>query len=196
MLRIGLTGSIATGKSTALKAFAALGLPTYSADAAVHELYEGEAAPAIETLFPGVTRGGAVDRDLLSARIAQAPERIVELESVVHPLVREKVFGFFDAAEAEGADIAVVEVPLLFETASRYPVDLVVVTHCTEAVQRERALSRPGMTGDKLEMVLRRQMPQDEKLARADFAIDTSGPVEDSRTRIAEIVETLRARGE
>lgn len=192
MLRVGLTGSIATGKSTVLKACAALGLPVYSADEAVHELYEKDAVAAIETMFPGAIAGGRVDRAALGAILAADPARIDELEGLIHPLVREKANDFFDAAERGGADIAIIEVPLLFETGSRYALDAVIVTVCRPELQRERALARPGMTPQKLDMVLARQMSQDEKAARADHVIDTSGTKEDSRGQLRHIVRALR----
>ncbi|WP_127143762.1 dephospho-CoA kinase [Pelagibacterium montanilacus] len=194
MLRIGLTGSIATGKTTVLKAFEEEGIPTYSADAAVHELYAGEAAPTLETMFPGVVREGRVDRSALSAMLSQAPERVAELEAVVHPMVRDKAQAFFDAAEAEGAPMAVVEIPLLFETGSRYPLDVVVVTHCAPETLRARALARPNMTGAKLDMILARQMSQDEKRGLADHLIDTSGTMDDTLGRTRALIEALKAQ--
>jgi len=196
MLRIGLTGSIATGKSTVLDAFSALGVPVYSADAAVHELYSGEAVPAIETLFPGVIRDGVVDRAALGQHLANAPDRVAELESIIHPLVREKAYEFFDMAEAQGSDIAVIEVPLLYETGSKYPVDYVIVTHCPATEQKRRAMARPGMTEEKFALMLGRQIPQDEKIARADFTVDTGGTIVSSREQVAQILQTLRAQAE
>jgi len=193
MLRIGLTGSIATGKSTVLEHLAARGIPVYSADQAVHELYIRDAVPAIETLFPGVVVDGVVDRQRLSAALAAEPGRIAELEAVVHPLVFEKAMDFLDRSEADGADIAVLEVPLLFETGLRYPLDAVIVTHCADLIQRQRALARPGMTGEKLEMILARQMSQAEKRARGDFAIDTSGSVAQTDAQLDAILARLRA---
>lgn len=193
MLRIGLTGSIATGKSTVLEHLAARGIPVYSADQAVHELYRRDAVPALETLFPGVVVDGQVDRARLSAALAAEPDRISELEAVVHPLVFDKATAFLDRAEAEGADIAVLEVPLLFETGLRYPLDAVIVTHCADLLQRQRAMARPGMTSEKLQMMLARQLPQAEKRARADFAIDTSGSVAQTDAQLDAILARLRA---
>ena len=193
MLRIGLTGSIATGKSTVLEHLAARGIPVYSADQAVHDLYRRDAVPALETLFPGVVVDGQVDRARLSAALAAEPDRISELEAVVHPLVFDKATAFLDRAEAEGADIAVLEVPLLFETGLRYPLDAVIVTHCADLLQRQRAMARPGMTSEKLQMMLARQLPQAEKRARADFAIDTSGSVAQTDAQLDAILARLRA---
>lgn len=193
MLRIGLTGSIATGKSTVLAQCAALGIPTYSADTAVHELYEKEAVAPIETMFPGATAGGKVDRAALSAILADDPARINDLEGLIHPLVRSKVRAFFDTAEENGADIAVVEVPLLFETGPGYGLDAVIVTVCTPELLRTRALARPGMSEDKLAMVLARQMSQEEKARRADHVIDTSGRIQDTQHQTRQIIAALRA---
>lgn len=193
MLRVGLTGSIATGKSTVLARFADLGVPAYSADQAVHDLYAGEAAPQIETLFPGVVVDGAVDRRRLSSELARDPGRIGELEAVVHPLVFEKALGFLDAAEEAGAELAVLEIPLLYETGLRYPIDTVIVTWCDDALQRERALARPGMSGEKLDLMLARQWSQAEKKARADHLIDTSGPLAHTHREVDFVVDALRA---
>ncbi|MCD7058430.1 dephospho-CoA kinase [Pelagibacterium xiamenense] len=194
MLRVGLTGSIATGKSTVLAECAALGLPTYSADRAVHELYEKDAVAAMETMFPGATVNGKVDRAALSAILAADPQRIVDLEELIHPLVRGKAADFFEAAEESGADIAVVEIPLLFETGSRYVLDTVIVTVCRPELQRRRALARPGMTQQKFDMVLARQMSQEEKAARADYVIDTSGSIADSASQLRQVIATLREK--
>ncbi|WP_404400942.1 dephospho-CoA kinase [Pelagibacterium halotolerans] len=194
MLRVALTGSIATGKSTILSQCEALGLPTYSADTAVHELYEKDAVAAMETMFPGVTAGGRVDRAALSAALADDPKRIVDLEELIHPLVRGKTEAFFDAAEDGGADIAVVEIPLLFETGSRYALDAVIVTVCKPELQRRRALGRPGMSEQKLDMILARQMRQEDKAARADYVIDTSGTKADSANQLRHIIATLREK--
>lgn len=195
MLRIGLTGSMATGKSTVLESFARLGVPVYSADTAVHEIYAGEAVPLVETLFPGVVSGGSVDRKRLGAALAREPERLGELESVVHPLVRQKAMAFFDAAAADGADVAVVEVPLLFETGSKYPVDEVVVTICDPQIQRARILARPGMTEQKMKFVLARQMSQQEKAALADHVIDTSsGGIEQTRAEAEALLARWRGK--
>lgn len=191
MLRVVLTGSIATGKSTVLARFAARGIPVYSADEAVHALYAGEAAPLVETLFPGTVRNGAVDRKALSAAIAREPGRISELEEVIHPLVREKAGEFFEDAENEGAGLAVIEIPLFYETGSHYAIDRVVVTHCDPAIQRGRVLARPGMSAEKLDLILSRQLTQEEKRARADYAIDTSGTMEDTIRETDAVIDEL-----
>lgn len=191
MFRLGLTGSIATGKSTVLSAFAALGVPVYSADAAVHELYEGEAVAAVEKLFPGVSRNGRIDRDRLSGMLAETPSRLAELEAAVHPLVRAKMRSFLQSAERGGAALAVLEIPLLFETGGDYPLDAVAATACSDETQRRRALARPGMTVDKFRTILARQMPQAEKRRRADFVIDTDTDLAATRAQVADLVGRL-----
>ena len=167
MWRIGITGSIATGKSTVLKAFADLGVPVFSADEAVAELYQGEAVAPVEALFPGVSSNGRINRVALSQRLAADPTGFKRLEAVVHPLVRARIARFMDEAEAAGHALAVVEVPLLFESGYDYGFDAIGVTWVDEAIQRQRALSRPGMSGEKLDTLLARQLPQGDKTARA-----------------------------
>lgn len=194
MWRIGLTGSIATGKSTVLKAFADLGVPVFSADQAVAELYEGIAAPQVEALFPGTTRSGVVDRGELSKRLAADPSGFARLEAVVHPLVRSRIKQFLDDAEAAGEPLAVVEVPLLFESGYDYGFDAVGVTWVDEAVQRERALARAGMSGEKLQTILARQLPQEEKKRRATYLFDTGLPLEQTVAMVAALVASIRAR--
>lgn len=191
MKTLGLTGSIATGKSTALGAFAALGVPVFSSDEAVHSLYRGEAVPEVERLFPGVVHNGTIDRAALARRLVEQPERLKELESIVHPLVRQRMKVFLSAAQSTGTALAVLDVPLLFETGFDYGLDAVAVTIVDEEEQRRRALARPGMTPEKLETILRRQMPQSEKVKRADFVIDTSGPVEETAEQIRRIVMAM-----
>ncbi|WP_332713425.1 dephospho-CoA kinase [Pelagibacterium mangrovi] len=193
MLRVVLTGSIATGKSTVLARFAERGIPVYSADQAVHELYAGEGAPLVETLFPGTVSEGVVDRAALSAAIAAEPGRISELEEVIHPLVREKAVDFFDAAEQADAEIAVIEIPLFYESGSQYSIDSVIVTHCDPQIQRRRVLERPEMSEAKLDLILSRQLAQDEKRARADHQIDTSGTMAETIAATDQVIDALRA---
>ena len=195
MWRLGLTGSIATGKSTVLRAFADLGVPVFSADAAVAELYENAAVASVEALFPGVTIDGRIDRSLLSQRLAVDPAGFKRLEAVIHPLVRARIARFMDAAAAQGHALAVVEVPLLFESGYDYGFDAVGVTWADGAIQRQRALARPGMTGDKLDTILARQLPQAEKKARADYLFDTGMPLETTIGQVAALVTELQARG-
>ncbi|MHA6730970.1 dephospho-CoA kinase [Devosia sp. A369] len=195
MWRIGLTGSIATGKSTVLNAFAELGVPVFSADAAVAELYAGAAVAPVEALFPGVIRDGVIDRNLLSQRLAADPSGFARLEAVVHPLVRARIARFMDDAEAAGAELAVVEVPLLFESGYDYGFDAVGVTWVDPAIQRQRALARPGMTVDKLNAILARQLPQADKKARATYLFDTGMPVTETVGMVAALVAGIRAKG-
>lgn len=196
MLRVGLTGSIATGKSTVLKAIADLGIPTHSADDAVHRLYSGTAAPLIEAAFPGVVSDGIVDRAKLSAHLAADPDRVPVLEAIVHPLVREEGLDFFRRAAAEGAALAVIEIPLLFETKADYGLDKVIVVATDPAIQRQRALARPGMSVEKLDFIVSRQLDQAEKIKRADIVIDTSATMDDTISRTRAAIATLLAEGE
>ncbi len=192
MFALGLTGSIATGKSTVLALFKDQGIPVYSADDAVHALYQGEAVTPVEALFPGVAENGVINRQKLAGALIAAPDRIGELEAVVHPLVHQKMQQFLDDTAADGADLAVLEIPLLFETGKDYPVDAVAVTACSDAEQRRRALARPGMSVEKLETILARQMPQAEKKRRAGFIINTDVPLPDTRAEVIEIIEKCR----
>jgi dephospho-CoA kinase len=193
MYRLGLTGSIATGKSTALAAFADLGIPTFSSDEAVHALYESEAVEPVGRVFPGVVLDGRIDRSALAAQLVEHPQRLRDLEAIVHPMVRVRIKQFLSDAAAGGADLAVVDIPLLFETGFDYGLDGVAVTVVDTETQRERALARPGMTVDKLRTILARQLPQDEKVRRADFVIDSSVPIAAMKARVAEIVGAIRA---
>lgn len=190
MLKLGLTGSIATGKSTVLKAFADLGVPVFSADAAVHELYRHEAVAPVAAAFPGVVRNGEIDRQLLSAELVRAPARLAELERIVHPLVRRRIAQFLEANA--GAPLAVVDIPLLYESGYDYGLDKVAVTIVDETEQRRRALARPGMTVEKLATILARQVPQAEKRRRADYVFDTSGSVEATRAAVKAFVNSNR----
>jgi dephospho-CoA kinase len=192
MWKLGLTGSIATGKSTVLKAFADLGVPTFSSDAAVHELYRGEAVPLVEQLFPGVSHKGEIDRAELSKRLLAEPDRLKDLESVVHPLVRQRIARFLAEAESTGGVLAVVDIPLLFETGYDYGLDRVAVTMAEPETYRKRALARPGMTVEKLDAILARQMPQDEKRKHADYVVYTEHSVAETKAAVKALVEALR----
>lgn len=192
MLKLGLTGSIATGKSTVLKVLAEQGIPTFSSDDAVHELYAGEAVAPVDALFPGVARDGVIDRTELSRRLLAEPQRLHELEAVVHPLVRARIAKFLRDSEASGADMAVVDIPLLFEGGHDWGLDAVIVTAVDPAEQRRRALARPGMTDEKLDAILGRQMPQAEKIARADYVIDTGRPIKETGEDVVRLVKRLR----
>lgn len=191
MLKLGLTGSIATGKSTVLAAFAARGVPVFSSDEAVHQLYEGEAVGPVGRLFPGVIHGGKVDRQALGAALVAAPERLAALEAVVHPLVRARIAAFLAAAEAAGAPLAVVDIPLLYEGGHDYGLDQVAVTVVDEATQRRRALARPGMTVEKLQTILARQTPQADKRRRADYVFDTAKPPAVIDAEVATLIDSF-----
>ena len=194
MWRIGLTGSIATGKSTVLGAFADLGVPVLSADAVVAELYAGEAVAPVEALFPGTARDGVIDRVALSKALAADPSGFARLEAVVHPLVRERIAQFLDQAEAQGHALAVVEVPLLFESGFDYGFDAIAVTWVDPAIQRQRALARAAMSGEKLDTILARQLPQAEKKQRASYLFDTGLPIDQTRQMVAALVASIRAK--
>ena len=189
MIVLGLTGSIGMGKSTTAKLFAEAGAPVYDADAAVHLLYEGEAVPAIEAAFPGTTANGKVDRNKLSARVVHDPSAMRRLEQIVHPMLGASRQKFLVEAERSGAPVAVVDVPLLFETRGEGRVDAVVVVTTSPEIQRERILARPNMTDEKLDAILARQMPDAEKRRRANFVVDTSNGLDPVRMRIRDILD-------
>jgi len=190
MFIIGLTGSIAMGKTTTARLFAEEGVPVHDADAAVHELYEGEAAAAIEAAFPGVTKDGKVDRAVLGQRVLGDPPALQRLEAIVHPLVREAEQRFLKAAEAAGAKVVVLDIPLLLETASASRVDAVVVVSAPAAIQRARVLER-GVSAERFEALLARQMPDDEKRRRADFVVDSSQGIEHARAQVRNILAAV-----
>jgi dephospho-CoA kinase len=191
MLVLGLTGSIGMGKSTTAKLFAEAGVPVYDADATVHKIYQGEAAPAIEAAFPGTTVDGQVDRTRLSAQVVHDPAAMKRLEQIVHPMLRAHHQKFLDDAERSGAPVAVVDVPLLFETGGEQRVDAVVVVTTSPEVQRERILARENMTGEKLDAILARQLPDAEKRKRADFVVDTSHGLDPVRVQIRDILREV-----
>ena len=188
MMILGLTGSIGMGKSTTAKLFAEAGVPVYDADATVHRIYQGEAVPAIEAAFPGTTSDGKVDRAKLSAKVVHDPAAMQRLEQIVHPMLRSYHQKFLDDAEQAGAPVAVMDVPLLFETGGEKRVDAVVVVTTAPEVQRERILARGSMTAETLEAILARQLPDAEKRRRADFVVDTSHGLDPVRSRIRDIL--------
>jgi dephospho-CoA kinase len=188
MIVLGLTGSIGMGKSTTATLFAEAGVPVYDADAAVHRLYEGEAVAAIEAAFPGTTANGKVDRNRLSARVVHDSAAMKRLEEIVHPMLSASRQKFFHDAEQSGAPVALVDVPLLFETGGEKRVDAVVVVTTSPELQRERILVRPNMTEEKLAAILARQMPDAEKRKRAHFVVDTSHGLDPVRARIRDIL--------
>lgn len=187
---IGLTGSIASGKSTAAAIFARRGVPVHDADAAVHRLYRGEAVAAVEAAFPGVTKEGAVDRARLAERVVGDEAALARLEAIVHPLVRESENAFLAREQAKGSRLALIDVPLLFETGEAERADVIVVTSVDAETQRRRVLARPGMTEPRLAAILRRQMPDSEKRRRAHFVIDSGLGID---TAAREVVAVLAA---
>jgi dephospho-CoA kinase len=191
MFILGLTGSIGMGKSATANMFAEEGVPVHDADAAVHRLYEGEATPLIEAAFPGTTSGGKVDRAKLGQRVLGDKDAIARLEAIVHPLVTQSRERFVADAERNGAKVVLLDVPLLFETGGDKRVDAIVVVSAPAEVQRARVLERPGMTDDKLAVILSKQTPDAEKRARADFVVDTSKGFDAARAQVREILKSV-----
>jgi dephospho-CoA kinase len=194
MFLIGLTGGIGMGKSTVAARLRALGVPVCDADAEVHKLYEGAAVAPIEAAFPGTTREGKVDRQKLAAALLEDPAGFKRLEAIVHPLVFAAERACLKACAEGGAKIAVLEVPLLFETGGNKRVDAVIVVSAPASAQRERVLQRPGMTPQKLDQILGRQMSDADKRAQADFVVDTAGSFAESEAQVDRIVESLQNR--
>jgi dephospho-CoA kinase len=190
MFIIGLTGSIAMGKTTTARLFAEEGVPVHDADAAVHKLYEGQAAALIEAAFPGVTKHGKVDRAALGERVLGDAPALQRLEAIVHPLVREAETKFLQEAERQGARIVVLDIPLLFETGGEQRVDATVVVSAPAEMQRARALER-GVSLERLEALLARQMPDPEKRRRADFTVDSAHGIERARDQVRQILAAV-----
>lgn len=193
MLVLGLTGSIGMGKSTTARFFAEEGVPVLDADAVVHALYDGEAVAAIEAAFPGTSKDGRIDREELSRRVVGDPAALKRLELIVHPLVRAAQARFLADAERSGAPVAVLDVPLLFETGGDQRVDAVVVVSAPADVQRARTLDRAGMTAEKFDALMQKQMPDAEKRRRADFIVDTSQSFDSARAQVRAILAAVRA---
>lgn len=191
MFRLGLTGSIGTGKSTTAAIFRELGVPVHDADATVHALYEGEAAPLIEAEFPGTVRDGKVDRKALGALVTGDPARFKALEAIVHPLVRAKEEAAIEAARQSGARMIVLDIPLLFETGAEGRCDAILVTVVDPAEQGRRVMARPGMTEALFHAILARQMPMDEKRRRAHAILDTGHGIEAARRDIRKLLADL-----
>lgn len=190
---IGLTGSIGMGKSTTAAMFAAEGVPVHDADAEVHNIYGagGAAVAAVGAAFPGVVSEGMIDRAALSKQVLGNPEALKRLEAIVHPLLGAARAGFFEQAEKDGAELVVLDVPLLFETGGHAKVDAVVVVSAPPDVQRARVLAREGMTAEKLDAILARQVPDAEKRARADYVIDTGEGMESARRQVHEVIAAM-----
>lgn len=191
---IGLTGSIGMGKSTTAAMFRDAGIPVYDADAAVHDLYDegGAAVGPVGEAFPGVVKAGRVDREELRRRVLGQPDELKRLNAIVHPLVGRDRVGFFKAAEASGADMVVLDVPLLYETGGHANVDAVVVVSAPPEMQRERVLARPGMTPDRLDAILAQQLADAEKRARAHYVVDTGRGLQHAQAQVTDIIAKLR----
>ncbi|MAC38067.1 MAG: dephospho-CoA kinase [Oceanicaulis sp.] len=193
---IGLTGSIGMGKSATARLFREAGIPVFDSDACVHALYDagGAAVGPVEAAFPGsLSEDGSIDRARLSRQLNDDPDGFARLEAIVHPLVAEARQHFLDAARNDGADIAILDVPLLFETGGHEHVDAVIAVHAPHDVRRERVLQRPGMTEDKLAAIIARQTPDSVKLEKADYIVETSGGFDDARQQVGKIIAALRA---
>ncbi|HMA14652.1 MAG: dephospho-CoA kinase [Bacteroidota bacterium] len=190
---VGLTGSIGMGKSTAAAMLRRLGLPVHDADAAVHRLMEkgGGAVAAVEAAFPGVARDGAVDRRLLAARVLRDDRAMKRLESILHPLVRAEALAFLAKQARLRRPLAVLDIPLLFETGGERLCDAVIVVTAPPFVQRLRVLRRPGMTEEKMQSIMARQLPDAEKRRRADFVVETGLGKLHSLRQLAAIVRLL-----
>jgi len=195
MKMIGLTGSIGMGKSTTSKLFSEQGIPVFDSDACVHDLYAagGAAVAPVGDAFPGVEVDGAIDRKKLSQALSVSKDGFETLEKIVHPLVFAAREEFVEAARAAGSDLVVFDIPLLFETGSDAGVDSIIVVSAPDDVRRERVLARAGMSADKLDAIIARQMPNEEKRKRADFVIDTSISIENARGQVIEVLRALRS---
>jgi len=194
MIVAGLTGSIGMGKSTVAAYLRDQGIPVLDADKIVHDLYAGEAVPLIEAVFPGTSRDGVVDRAALAAKVVASPAELKKLEAIIHPRVRAAEWGFLLDEHDGGSDIAVLEIPLLFETAPRNLFDAIIVVSAPPGIQRGRLMARPGMTDEKLDALIARQLPDAYKRAKADFVVDTDVPLEDTYRQIDAVLKEIMKR--
>ena len=193
MIRLGLTGSIGMGKSTTARMFADEGVPVHDADAVVHALYAGKAAPLVEAAFPGSVIDGVVDRERLSTHVVGDDAAIKRLEAIVHPLVRDAEQQFLEQARANGAPLVVLDIPLLFEIGGEGRVDQILVVTAPADVQRDRVLARSGMTEEKFEAILAKQTPDIEKREKTDYLIDTSLGLDCARAKVRDLISVLTA---
>lgn len=191
MIVLGLTGSIGMGKSTTAKMFAEAGVPVHDSDEAVHRLYAGAAAPLIEAAFSGTVRDGVVDRNELGRRVLGDSAALKQLEQIIHPLVRDDAAEFLARNRAAGTPIVVLDIPLLFESGGRVRVDKVVVVTAPADMQRERVLARPGMSEQKFEAILAKQVPDVEKRKLADYVVDTGHGLEAASSAVRDIIDDL-----
>ena len=196
MIVAGLTGSIAMGKSETARMFAARGIPVFDSDAVVHELYAsgGTAVEPLRVLVPEAVVAGGIDRGRLAALVQADPQLLGKIEAVVHPLVRNRQKSFL-ATSAQNSDLAVLDIPLLFETGRQHEVDVVIVVSADPLLQRTRALARPGMTPEKLDFILTRQVPDSEKRSRADYVIDTSVSLAETAREVDRVIAQIRTKG-
>jgi dephospho-CoA kinase len=194
MIVAGLTGSIGMGKSTVARYLRSKGIPVLDADQVVHELYTGEAVPLVEAVFPGTVRNGVVDRQALAEKAFTSEEALKKLEAIVHPLVRRTEWRLLLAEQDKGAELVIVEVPLLFETAAHTLFDAIIVVSAPAEAQRERVAARPGMTFEKFQAIAARQWPDAKKRAQADFVVDTGVPLEDTYRQADAVIEEIRQR--
>ena len=194
MLVIGLTGGIGMGKTSAAAHLRRLGMKVFDADAYVHRLYEGDAVEAVEAAFPGTTRDGQVDRALLAAEVAGKPERLRQLEAIIHPMVIAAEIDFLREQELQNARFAVLEIPLLFETGAESRTDVNIALSASEDVQRTRVLARSGMTGQKFETLKDRQLSDAERRARANYVVDSGTTLEHMQEQLDTLIETLQTR--
>jgi dephospho-CoA kinase len=194
MIVAGLTGSIGMGKSTIAAYLRDRSIPVLDADKIVHDLYAHEAVPLIEAVFPGTTKNGAVDRTALAEQVLASESALKKLEAIIHPLVRAKEWRFLLAHQDKGADLAVLEIPLLFETGSHLLFDAIVVVRAPAETQRKRLMTRPGMTIEKFEAIVARQWPDAIKREKADFVVDTGVPLADTHRQIDAVLEEIFKR--
>jgi dephospho-CoA kinase len=193
MFVLGLTGSIGMGKSATVAIFREAGIPVHDSDAAVHALYRGAAAPLVEAAFPGTLRDGEIDRARLSPYVVNDPPALARLEAIIHPLVRAERAKFVADARASGADLIVLDIPLLFETGCEREVDAILLVTAPEAVQKARVAGRPGMTEAKLAAIIAKQMPDADKRRRADMILDTSLGHDEALRQVRKLIDDIRA---
>lgn len=192
MIILGLTGSIGMGKSTTANFFRDEGVPVNDADAVVHDLYRGEAVEPVGRLFPSSVENGIVNRAELSRQLAGNPAKFRELEAVIHPLVRARETAFLERERAKATPVVLLDIPLLFETGGEARVDAIVVVTCDPEIQKARVLARPGMTAEKFELILSRQIPDAEKRRRSDFIIDTGRGLEPAHEQVRQVLAALK----
>ena len=193
MIIIGLTGSIGMGKTTTAGMFRDEGIPVNDSDAVVHDLYKTDAVDPVGRAFPGSIRDGVIDRAELARQLSLDPYGFSRLEAIVHPLVRKREQQFLEIQKTAGTDLVLLDIPLLFETSAEKRVDVIVVATCDPQIQRQRVLARPGMTEEKFNLILNRQLPDQQKRDRADFLVDTGGGLIQAKRRVQEIIALLRS---